>query len=276
MSLIIAATDFSTIGRNAVNYACELATAHDSQLIVLHSYMLPIMFSDVQMPVSLINDTQHDAEDQMASLVEALSAAYPGLNIKGNTTYGSFIDAIEDYTEEHGRPLLIIVGNSSAGDLNTWPDSTLTDAFTKIHYPVLAIPAGTPYKPLQKICLAFDNKHSGNHTAFRQLMEITAVLNAELHVLNIQPDVANQDNKPDIDEEAKILLGGPNTKFHLLYDSPDVNKGIESFIEKNKMDVLAMIPRKHSFFEGLFHKSHTKAISHHSHIPILALQDSAE
>ncbi len=276
MSLIIAATDFSNIGKNAVNYACGLASAQNAQLIIVHSYLMPIMFSDVPMPATMINDTQHDAESQMDKLVNDCSAAYPDVNMEGKVVYGDIVDVIDEYSEEHIIPQIIVVGNSSAAEINTWPDSTLYETFKKVKYPVLAVPPGATFKPVQKLCFAFDNKHAGNHNAFSQLRDITGQLNAELHVLNIQANVPNQDNKPDFDEDAKTLLTTPNTKSHFLYETNDINLGIETFIEKNNMDILAMIPRKHTFFEGLFHKSHTKALAHHSHIPVLALHDDGE
>jgi nucleotide-binding universal stress UspA family protein len=51
-------------------------------------------------------------------------------------------------------------------------------------------------------------------------------------------------------------------------------EAIEDFIEKNEIDWLVMIPRKHSFFEGLFHKSHSKAIARRVRIPLVALHET--
>ncbi len=58
MPLIIAATDFSDIAQNAVKYACNLAIAQKADLLILHSYIMPVMFSDVPIPAALVNDAQ--------------------------------------------------------------------------------------------------------------------------------------------------------------------------------------------------------------------------
>jgi hypothetical protein len=50
MPLIIAATDFSDVAENAVNYACSLATAQKAEVMVIHSFIVPVMFSDIPMP----------------------------------------------------------------------------------------------------------------------------------------------------------------------------------------------------------------------------------
>jgi len=53
---------------------------------------------------------------------------------------------------------------------------------------VLAIPPGITYEPVHKLCFAFDNKHTDNGIALKQLSDLSVRLSAELHVLSIQPE----------------------------------------------------------------------------------------
>ena len=271
MPLIIAATDFSDVAENAVNYACNLASAHNAQVVIVHSFMIPVMFSDIPMPGSLITDAQNDAEEQMKKLISNMVSAYPGLAIEGKVIYGDTIDALGDYSEANNTPWLIIVGNSGPGENSYWTDSILMAAFKKLAFPVLAIPPALKYQKVSKICFAFDNKHKGNDTALQQVKDLTLQLNAQLHVLNIQ---VGEDNKTDIDETAKSILAGANPEYHFVYGAENIDNAIQDYISSNSIDWLILIPHKHSFFEGLFHKSHTLNISHHSHIPILALHEN--
>ena len=273
MLLIITATDFSEVAENAANYACELASARNARVIFLHSFIIPVMFSDIPMPGSLITDAQNDAEIQMAKLVSDMTISHPGLDIKGKVIYGDTVDVLDQYTEDNNYPWLIVVGNSGSEENNSWPDSTLMSVFKKMEYPVLAIPPHLTYHPVQRICFAFDNKHQGNDAALQQIKDLTQRLNSELHVLNIQPKNTPHDSNPGIDADAKKQLADVNPIYHFVYDSEDVTQAIRDFTEKNNIDWLVMMPRKHSFFEGLFYKSHTKAIAHNSHIPILALHE---
>ncbi len=272
MSLIISATDFSDIGTNTINYACRMAQEQGSELIILHSYSVPLMFSDGPMPVNFINDTARDAEEHMDSLLIELYQAYPGVSIKGEVVFGDIIDAIDKYAEEHEKPWLIVVGNSTTSEGGTWPGSTVMDAFNNLRYPVMAVPPDIKYKPVRNICFAFDNKHSGNISAMLRLADIKQKLNAELHVLNVQTE-GDKINDTEIDPIVRNLLS-PTDPHYTVVANTDVNQAIETFVQDNNTDLLIMIPRKHSFFEGLFHKSHTKAITHVSHIPVLALHES--
>jgi nucleotide-binding universal stress UspA family protein len=272
MSLIIAATDFSEVGENAVNYACQLALGHQAELVIVHSYMVPVMFSDIPIPSPIINDTIHDAESHMDKLINRLKATYGGLPIKGMVLYGDIIDALAEYTEER-NPWLVVVGNSNADGDNSWMDNALHSSFKKLKYPVLAIPHGYQYTPVHRLCFAFDNKHTGNDLALQQLLGISVALTAELHVLNVQADVHNQDNNPDIDAHAREVLSRARPKYHILFEHENIEAAIIDYVRDNQADWLILIPRKHSFFESIFHKSLTNSISHHLRIPIVALHD---
>lgn len=273
MPLIITATDFSDVATNAVNYACSMAQAIGGQVVIIHSYSIPLMFSDVPMPVSYINDTEQDAETHLKKLVTGMRSMYAGVSIEGNVVFGEIVDAIDDYSSAHEQPWMIVVGNSIANGL-TWPDSTLTEAFKKLKYPVLAVPPKAFYKPIKDVIFAFDNKHSGNVPAMVQLTDILQHLGAALTVLNIVASA--EDKAEDIDLAVKSLLLQINPIYKIVLNE-NVEVAIENYIISNSnVDMLIMIPRKHSFFEGLFHKSHTKAVAAKSNIPILALHDTKE
>ncbi len=274
MPLIITATDFSEVAQNATNYACQLAVAEDARLVIIHSFVLPVIFTDVPMPSSLINGSQNDAEDRIEEMVASYKQLYPTLDVHGLVIDGNIIDALEEYAEDNEEPWLVVLGNSTAGEQSTWIDSNVISAFKHLKYPVLAIPPGLTYHPVKKICLAFDNKHVGNSTAMSQLADIATELGADLHVLTMQQDVHNRDNETRIDEDAVRLLAPANPHFHVVYEIKNIEAELEKFVEENTIDWLILIPRKHSFFEGLFHKSQSRAIAHHSRIPVLALHET--
>lgn len=272
MSLIIAATDFSQVSEHAVDYACRLAVQHNADIAIIHAFMIPVMFSDVPMPGSIITDTEKDAEDQMQQLTARMAAAHPGLAIDGKVLYGSVIDALEDYAQDRGTPWLVVLG-SAGPEATKWPDSSLMDTFRKLAYPVLAVPRSAAFTTVRNLCFAFDNKHTGNSVAISSINNMAAATGAALHVVNIQPDNSNA-TAQQIDVEAKALLAPADPQYHFVYGAENVDKGISDFISTNDIDWLIMIPRRHSFFEGLFHKSHTKAVTTHSHIPILAVHET--
>ncbi len=47
---------------------------------------------------------------------------------------------------------------------------------------------------------------------------------------------------------------------------------IHDFVERHKVDMLLVIPKKTGWFESLFSRSHTKMLAFHSHVPLLCLR----
>lgn len=268
MSLIIAATDFSEVAENAVRYACALAATQKSKVTIIHSFIIPVMFSDIPMPGSLVSDAQTEAEERMEELVAKMKASYPDITVIGRVVAGNTIDALDDYIDEDHTPWLVAVGNNSK-DSSSWPDNVMMDTLRKLAYPVLAVPPSYSYQAVKNICFAFDNRHTGNDYAFHQVVEITRKLDASLHVLNIQTGPDQQ----EINVDAKTRLSLVNPQFHIIHGSQNIDASIQDFVNGNNIDILILTPHAHSFFEGLFHKSHTKSVTHDATIPVVAVHE---
>ncbi|HXS38069.1 MAG TPA: universal stress protein [Flavipsychrobacter sp.] len=270
MPVIITATDFSDVADKAVNYACRFAGEHGASVTVLHSYIVPVTFSDTPMPAMPIEDGRQIAETSMNTYISKLVGSFPDIEITGKVIYGDIIDTLEEYTEEE-KPWLIILGNNQEDSL--WLGSTVLSALRHLHYPVVAIPPDAVYRPVKKICLACDYTHITSAFPTQQLLDLVINTKAELHVLNIN---YTSDADPAVKQESKelhALLDSAQPEFHFV-DNPKIDEAIQQFVESNHMDWLVVIPQKHSFFDGLFHKSHTKAMIQMSHIPLIALHNN--
>jgi nucleotide-binding universal stress UspA family protein len=271
MSLIIVATDFSAVGDHAVIYACELAAARKSELLVIHTFIMPVMFTDIPVPNNFVNNAQNDSESQLQQLLKDLDGRYPDLVIRGKAVYGDVVDAINGPVEEKTEPWLVIIGNNNKQEAISI-DSTLMETLKHAKYPVLAVPPGAVYTGVKNICFAFDNNHKGSEKALAQLTVLQQELQAQLHILIARPDVQNHDNNANINEASRTLLAPANPQYHFRYDT-SIENTIMTFIDEQHTDWLAVMPRRHSFFDGLFHKSHSKAMAHEVRIPILSLQE---
>jgi nucleotide-binding universal stress UspA family protein len=62
--------------------------------------------------------------------------------------------------------------------------------------------------------------------------------------------------------------------YHFI-ESENIDESIHQFVIENQMNWLVVVPHKHSFFEGLFHKSHTKAMTRKLQIPVISLHEKA-
>ncbi len=270
MRYIIAATDFSKTSANAVNYAAALAMQQQAELVLLHSFAFPVMMSDMPVPVSLIDDTQKDAEEKLDEFVASLSASHPGLKITSDVEYGSLAESVEKYADTHGAPWLVVMGNSNTHEDSAWFFSTLKEVAQRLKSPVLAVPDEAAYRKPKKICYGIDLAHDTSNSAVEQLLLMTQDMATELHVFNAQEGTFDREHIPEVSEEVKKALEDANPYYHFRYNV-NIDEAMREFCESISADWLAIQPGKYSFFEGLFHKSHTKAMAGMLHIPLLIL-----
>lgn len=271
MALIIAATDFTEVGDNSVTYACQLAHGHGARVFIVHTFIMPVLFSDVPMPASMLNDEQKDAEERIESLVASLSAKYDGLSVKGRVIYGDTIEILDEIREESKDLWMVVLGNSSLAQIDIWPDNVLLDAIKRLKFPVLAVPQDVTFRNVTRICLAVDNNPAGYANAIARMRSIDLLLHAEWHVLHVS---APNETGVFPSAEMRSLIEDLNPEYHSVDLVHGTDDTILSFIQEHEFDWLVMMPRKHSFFEAILHKSHTRALARSCRIPILAIHES--
>ncbi len=270
MHQIIATTDFSDVANNAIQYACHFARDLKASVTLLHSFVIPVTFSDTPMPVIPVDESREIAEERMNAFVQQLQLDFPDLEITRKIMYGDIVDCLKDYTEEND-PLLVIMGNSG-DDIPGWMGSNLVNALKNLNIPVMGVPIGMTYAPVQKICLATDLKHSSRGgLPVMQLRRLTAATGATLHVIHIN----NGSSEPNTLEELylKQQLESIRYTYHVEVNT-DIEAGIRNYVNEQGMDWLLMIPHKYSLLEKLFHKSQTKAVTRSSNIPVVALHQA--
>ena len=272
MPVIIAATDFTDAAANAVHYACKMAVEFNADIVVLHTFLYPIMFSDVPIPAPMI-DEQKAAEAQMEQFTDHLRAAYPGLTISSKIIYGDIQDGIEEYAEANTNPLLVVIGNGYTQENPAWMESALMLALRHLEYPLLAVPADAAYKGVQKICFAYDNKYAGSDVALIKLRELSSFFNTRLTVLMAQTNPSAGEYTNIINPGAKTILEQANPEYNIVHGT-HIDEAISDHLAQYATDWLAVMPRRHSFFANLFHKSHTEVIINNVCLPVLALHES--
>jgi nucleotide-binding universal stress UspA family protein len=272
MPIILTATDYSDTANHAVRYACNMAQAYSASVTVVHSFIIPVVIStDTPMPAISIEEARSISVERMDELIAGLKTEYPGIEINSHITYGDITDSLQEYTEST-PPWLIVIGNSSSEDTNFWPGSNLINALKELPVMVLAVPSDATYKPVTNICFACDFKNTSEQIPAENLLKIVHDTGAKLHVLNVHK---NNSNEGELNTEAdalKAILATASPEYHFI-SSDNVDERIQQFVTENNMDWLVIIPHKHSFFEGLLHRSHTKAMARMTHIPLMAMHE---
>lgn len=135
---VLIPTDFSPAAWNAVKYAVELGTRHNSSLTLLHVFPPIGSFSALE--------TSHGGSDYMSidvlknemdSFIQSLNRSHE-LSIQSAIVGGEVTNQILTFIQQHDFDLVIIGVNSHGMD--NYPGSHTADILQSSGHPVLVVP----------------------------------------------------------------------------------------------------------------------------------------
>jgi len=271
MNTILIPTDFSPVADNALKYAMDMATHYQLDITLFHVVQLSTPSVANVVYIDTMTDLSNNAEEKMASKVVALKEQYPHLNFSFKVETGLLLDSLESYCEEI-KPIAIVMGITGDGTgVDKIIGSNAILAMNTLTNPLIIVPKSGYFKSVNKVCFACDLQNVATSTPLLAIKAFAKLFNSEVHILNI--DYKNRHFSPNTQSEIDVLNLMFDTiphHFHFI-ENESVQDAISDFIDANEMDMLIMLPKKHSFFASLFKKSQTKEMLYQSHIPILAL-----
>ena len=277
MKTIIVPTDFSPVAMNALNYAIDMATAIDGDILLLNTYQAPVSYSEAPIsPVTVISldDIRNSSEERLNTLKEDVLRITDGeLKVYTESRLGNTVDALEDICSST-KPFSVVMGShGSTGVERLIMGSTTLSVIRHLRHPVIVVPPGTTYKAINKIGLACDFKDVVETTPIEYIRSIVEEFGAELHVLNINKDEDVLSDKAASESGWLDSMLGDIRPNYFFLKRDDVVEGINEFAETHNLDVMIVIPKKHNLFERIFHKSRSKELITHAHIPILSIHE---
>ena len=274
MKTIVVPTDFSDISNNAMEYAIGLAKNTGSSILLFHAYQVPVSMTDVPIVLVSVEDLQKNAEGKMADVKASVEQATGGaIKIYAETKLGDTVDELENICS-HVKPFAVVMGTKGATGLErVFFGSTTLTTIKHLSWPVIVVPPGKRFSEIKKIGFACDFREVVKTTPTHFIKDFVSEFHADLHVLNV--DYKSAHFKPETPEESALLhtmLEDLNPKYDFIEDE-NIEAGIERFAEKNNLDLVITIPKKHKLLEGLFKKSHTRELVFHSQVPIMCVHE---
>lgn len=267
---MIVATDFSKTAHNACMYAADMAAKISAELVLFHVIPIPLAVSEIPVEVDLGPEQEEavliirELQKQIASRVHGRVATSMSVHV------GTFFYELNKLCERID-PFLVIMGSqgSSAVEQTAFGEHSV---YTMKHlsWPVITIPPGAWFGAVKTIGLACDFEHVAQTVPVEQIAVFVRSLGAKLHILNIDKKISPN---PDTVFESALL----QDLFHDLKPTYDLlagekdDRAIIEFAEKNKIDLLIVLPKRHSLIDRLLHQSHTRQFVLYSSVPVLAL-----
>jgi len=259
MKNILIPFDFSEVSMNALKYAIQFAGKDQTlKLHLLHVSGTPM---------------EKGAEEKLQLKFENLILQYKGHiipEILFTLKTGELINTIVEIREKQGIDLVIMgTKGAEAGENQVTQTSKFVLA---ADLPVLVIPPNHEFK-LNKILLALGEAEMHDTSTLNILLEVSRNSQAEVHVLTVSKNKENQ-GYSEADERNENTLEYYLENFyshHSFSENEDIVQGIDDYIKKHNMDMLAIMPNTHSSSSKPSKGKLTQVLTLKSNFPVLVL-----
>lgn len=264
---ILVPTDFSGVAKSALTVAASIAAKANAELHLLNVIHVPVI--DPYTPAETINtikeEEEKSAQQELAKLALELQSKAPVITVK----LGFAVDEIINYSETNNIDLIVMGTTGATGAEELLLGSNASGVVGQAKMPVLCIPDEMKEFKINDIVYASDLEKN-DISVITKLLDLAKLYDSNFHILHItDPEMPSEEKNPE--EVFKGIVEATGYKsmgFHNI-DNTSVGDGITDFIKTGPCDILAMAVHHRSFFSQLFHRSLTKKMVNHSHVPVL-------
>jgi nucleotide-binding universal stress UspA family protein len=276
MKKILFPTDFSEVANNAFIHALEFAKIVNGELVLLHTFELPIVDNQfVPENYYTIFDSLQLAEfdmfkEEIPKLRELAKKKHlDHIKLSHRLMDGDLIFSIKKVVKEENIDFIVMGTSGSTGWESFFIGSNTGSVVTAVDVPVLSVPVEAQFEKIKTIGFTTRFREK-DKKSLRQVIKIAKKTFAVVKCLYVKT------SKSDVTEETvnqwKNEFGNEAVDF-IIINSDLVEENILDFVSHKNIDILAMITHKRNFFSELFNPSLTQKMSNISIVPILAMHE---
>lgn len=288
--VILIPVDFSEYSERACRIGFNHAKAIGAEVVLLHVFFIPVfprgIMLDNLMPYQTVDEetsltlqknVQHKMDHFEKSVRKSIkSGDYPEVPFTCILQYGLPEDEILSYAKEH-KPTLIIMGTRGSGKKDIDLIGSVTaEVIEQAKVPVLTIPEETTLQDLadvKRIAFGMQFEHR-DLVVFEKLYKFFEHKPVQFYLFHLEHE------KGDVWDEIK--LGGVKEYFTKQYpdavihneiiDANDFSVSLDRFLQKNRIDIVALPTYSRNIFSRLFNQSVARKMLFHTNTPILAMR----
>lgn len=277
MKKILLPTDFSEAATNAFVHALEFAKIVKAELILLHTFEIPVYdsqffpenYASIYSSIELAKFEMFKDEIPKLRTIAA-ERKLDDIVIKHRLMDGDLIYNLKNAVEEDQIDF-VIMGTTGVSDWTKFfTGSNTSSVISEVQVPVLCVPADAKYKKIETI--GFTTRYREKDKAeLRKILKIAKKTDAKVKSLYVKS--SNTDVSEATIKEWEKEFENDNVEF-LVLPSDEVKETILDFILFKDIDVLTTITHKRSFFESIFDTSFSKKITKEVSVPVLVMHEN--
>ncbi len=277
---ILVPTDFSIEADSALQTACLIGRTMNRPVTLLH-VMEPVKRETAHYRINSEEGLRHYSEvleqhvlDRMHKVAnhpkfEDLSMECLVLRRQDRQTVAQCISDHANELDYH----LIVMGTTGAEGLKSQLEGTRTTHVARLaDCPVISVSSYDTEAQMSNVVYASDFQHQDiNHEAFEQVLELSNVFGATVHLLQVDThDFSDSEMDFIIEKSMKHFADQWSLDNYTLNieNTNSVEQGILRFATGTHADLIIMNTRQHKGIRKLFEGSLAESLIQHSPIPV--------
>lgn len=277
MKNILLPTDFSDNSWNAIKYAIKLYKFEECTFHLFNAY-IPIIYHVeyiLAYPAQFglgdaIREASLQSLDRLMGRITKEFKNNPNHKFETIARFDTLVLGLKELIEERHIDLIVMGTKGATGAKEVLLGSNTVQVFRNMKCPILAIPSDFEYESPLEILFPTDLDVDYQKTSLDLLVALALIHNSRIHVLHVSTGY----DLTDMQENHKMMLENMFKSIAYLFhdvESMEISDAINKFQYTHKINMLAMINNKHSFFENLFFQNTINQIGFHLNMPFLVI-----
>ena len=277
MKTILVLTDFSEHSKYAAEYAMNAASYYKANILLYNAYYIP---NAMTVDSGMYQPYYGDYEEFEKESILKLKVLAEELNNMTSVVEGGYFPEIEwmndlgKVGDTIGELLLkksiwmVIMGEKSNTAVNHFFTGSDSDQIIEhASSPVLLVPEKVKFNPFSIVTLASSSFDRDDIYAMNFISDLIVETNAEIRILHVDSE-ENESTKGGEVTKVPTNIFNKNISYYTLKNG-NVEKALINYIQTEKSDLFVLVHKKHSFLEGLFHRSVIKRMTDNHKVPTL-------
>ncbi|UJH69127.1 universal stress protein [Allomuricauda sp. SCSIO 65647] len=264
MKKILVPVDFSDASSNALSYAIQLFETPALEITVLHIYGAR---STALLMKNIDGVLEKDAKRRMDELLGSVQKEYPDITFRPKIIKSYAVSAISALGDTGNYDFIVMGTKGASGLKEVFMGSVAGGVVSKTSAPVIVVPDGHAFRPLERIVLAVSDNPFSDAKVVDPLRQIATKHESKIKVLHIA------DKKTPQIEKALSAIEDLNPSVDYAFGTGDTNKDLNDYLMKDFSGLVCLIRSKKGFLDRLLNESVTLKQTFNSPVPLLILHD---
>ena len=269
MKTILVPVDFTETAKKGIDYALMLTKNNAAKIVLINAWNLPE--THPSMMFTLHDAVREQHESAMLDLLEKTKKETDNKNLllEGIVDAGNIVALIKNTASKINADFIIMGTEGATGFKEVFLGSNASEVIEHTPCPIMAIPFQAAINPPKKIVFA-SNFETQDIEDLKKLITWFKPFNCSFSIIHVgDPKHKDLNDFEDFIINAKEKLFPESFNYSYL-SNDNVQDGIQEYIKNNKIDLITLSVRKHSFLQQFLNRSLTKKIAYHTTIPLIA------